>query len=132
MAAPATVTLFSESRLPGSDGSYTDQKIFAVSRGGQPALVKVAHDLGRIPDWVRVERLATLDPDTGVPIVAQAYALPLIKDSLGPTGRFEWQHQASPGNVVDLTKELFFAAAGDQNLEGLLMVEFGITHSQSK
>lgn len=126
------VTLFSESRVPQSDGAYTDQKIFLVGAPTAPALVALAHDLGRTPDWVRVTQLANLDPDTGAPIAVQGYVLPAISDVL-VDGRFVWLVNDGIDPVdIDPAEELYFAAGNEGQGDVMLMVEFGITHSVAK
>lgn len=126
------VILFSESRLPGSDGAYTDQKIFLVEAGTLAAFVALAHDLGRTPDWVRVTQLANLDPDTGAPLAVQGYVLPAVSDVL-VDGRFVWLVNDGVDPVdIDTAEELYFAAGNAGQNDALLMVEFGITHSAAK
>lgn len=147
-------TVVFESRLPGSDGAYTDQKVVLVDHDTVLGWFLLEHDLGRIPDWVRVTKLTyglvNLDPWDGPAVAAGAHLEPaldiaaslvagrLVWDA-GLTGNPDGRPDTMPAGH-DLSTDLWFGAAGDETRvdpaytgqDAYYLVEFGMTHSKVK
>lgn len=150
-------TVVFESRLPGSDGAYTDQKVVLLDADTALGWFMLEHDLGRIPDWVRVTKLTyglvNLDPWDGPATAAGAHLEPAIDIAASLlTDRLVWDvGTGTPGTGRppempaghDLSTDLWFGAAGDETIppngdpghtgqDAYYLVEVGITHSVSK
>lgn len=136
------VNIFAQSRLPGSDGAYTDQVVVEVEDDTQLGWNLVPHDLGRIPDWVRVTRLTYGIPDASPEEGLPAHLEPAINVAAsGVAGRLVWDEGTAlpgtgrPGPMPanhDLSTDLWFGAEGNGRTTTKFLLEFGITHSVPK
>ena len=134
----AGVVQLAESRLPGSDGAYTDQKVIEVEANTALGWFSVLHDLGRIPDWVRITKLTYGVGGKSPSETPGAFLAPaiLLAECIS-TGRLVWDPgevgnvEGRPLSIAELDKELWFGACGDR-APSKYLVEFGITHSVPK
>jgi hypothetical protein len=148
------VAVVFESRLAGSDGAYTDQKVVLVDADEDLDWFFLEHDLGRIPDWVRVTKLTyglviEAEAEWDGPASAAAAHLEPTLDVVASVaaGRLVWDTgiddggaSGRPASVEDLATGIWFGAAGDVTTveplhtgqDAYYLVEFGITHSVSK
>lgn len=130
---------FAESRLPGSDGAYTDQKVIEVEPNTPLGWYVIEHDLGRIPDWVRVTKLTYGVPDASPAQPDFAHLEPAIDlFQSGTGGRLFWDvgevgnTDGRPTTLVEPEQRLWFGAEGDRVYPVKFLLEFGITHSTPK
>jgi hypothetical protein len=133
--------VYAQSRTPGSDGAYTDQVVIEIEAITLLGWYTIAHDLDRVPDWVRVTCLTFGVLQEGPSPTDEAHLEPAIDlFQCGMGGRLFWDlgevgnTDGRPITVVDPTQELWFGAehANRTGIPVKYLVEFGITHSGPK
>ena len=117
-------------------GAYTILKKIRVDAGEAAQWIEVEHGLGRVPNWVRVTKLAH-DVPPASPVFPAAECNPGILPFAATGDDLAWDPGEAtptyPSDVIDLRESLYFgvinAAVQDA---AFFLVEIGVTHSVPK